>query len=113
MRFDPQTLKVLNAVLGLVMFGIALDLKVEDFQAALQTPRHSPLALASHHLLFPAFTFVLIRLLDPIPSIALGMILVSSCPAGHISNFLTHLSRGNTALSVSDQHAVDRGARCS
>ncbi len=46
-------------------------------------------------------TYVLIWIINPIPSIALGMILVSSCPAGHISNFLTHCRSGNTALSVS------------
>ena len=46
-------------------------------------------------------TFVLISIIQPIPSIALGMILVSACPAGHVSNFLTHISKGNAALSVS------------
>lgn len=101
LSFDPQTLKILNAVLGLVMFGVALELKVEDFRLALKTPRALALGLVGHHVLFPAMTYVLVWVLDPIPSIALGMILVSSCPAGHISNFLVHLSRGNTALSVS------------
>lgn len=101
LSFDPQTLKILNAVLGLVMFGVALELKVEDFRLALKTPRALALGLVGHHVLFPAMTYVLVWVLNPIPSIALGMILVSSCPAGHISNFLVHLSRGNTALSVS------------
>jgi BASS family bile acid:Na+ symporter len=44
---------------------------------------------------------MLVSILKPEPSIALGMILVSSCPAGHISNFLVHHSKGNTARSVS------------
>ncbi|HYD75458.1 bile acid:sodium symporter family protein [Ramlibacter sp.] len=101
LSFDPQTLRILNAVLGLVMFGVALELKVEDFREALKTPRALALGLVGHHVLFPAMTYVLVWVLNPIPSIALGMILVSSCPAGHISNFLVHLSRGNTALSVS------------
>ena len=101
LSFNPQTLTLLNAVLGLVMFGVALELKVDDFKAALRTPRALALGLIGHHLLFPAMTYVLVWILNPVPSIALGMILVSSCPAGHISNFLVHLSRGNTALSVS------------
>ncbi len=101
LSFNPQTLTLLNAVLGLVMFGVALELKVDDFRAAFKTPRALALGLLGHHVLFPAMTYVLIWVLNPIPSIALGMILVSSCPAGHISNFLVHLSRGNTALSVS------------
>jgi BASS family bile acid:Na+ symporter len=101
LSFNPQTLTVLNAVLGLVMFGVALELRVEDFKLALRTPKALALGLAGHHLLFPAMTYGLVWILQPLPSIALGMILVSSCPAGHISNFLVHYSRGNTALSVS------------
>jgi BASS family bile acid:Na+ symporter len=101
LSFNPQTLRLLNAVLGLVMFGVALELRVADFKIALRTPKALALGLFGHHLLFPAMTYVLILILRPIPSIALGMILVSSCPAGHISNFLVHYSKGNTALSVS------------
>lgn len=101
LSFNPQTLTLLNAVLGLVMFGVALELKVDDFKAALKTPKALALGLIGHHILFPAMTYVLIWIINPLPSIALGMILVSSCPAGHISNFLVHYSRGNTALSVS------------
>lgn len=101
LNFNPQAQLGLNLVLAAVMFGIALDLKLDDFKAALRTPKALAIGLVSHHLLFPAFTFVLIQLLRPAPSIALGMLLVSSCPAGHISNFFTHRARGNAALSVS------------
>lgn len=101
LNFNPQTLFLLNCVLGFVMFGVSLELKAEDFRAALQTPRAMVIGLVAHHLIFPAATFLLVLLLQPRPSIALGMILVSSCPAGNISNFLTYFARGNTALSVS------------
>ncbi len=101
LNFDPNTLLALNAVLGLVMFGVALEIEASDFRAALRAPRAVVIGLLAHHLVFPALTFLLVLLLRPRPSIALGMILVSSCPAGNISNFLTHLARGNTALSVS------------
>jgi bile acid:Na+ symporter, BASS family len=101
LSFDPHTLTLLNFVLGFVMFGVAIDLKVADFKTALKTPKALALGLIGHHLLFPAMTYVLIWIIRPQPSIALGMILVSSCPAGHVSNFLVHFSRGNTALSVS------------
>ncbi len=101
LSFNPQTLTLLNTVLGLVMFGVALELKIDDFKAALKTPKALALGLIGHHILFPAMTYVLVWLLNPLPSIALGMILVSSCPAGHISNFLVHYAKGNTALSVS------------
>ncbi len=101
LNFNPQTLLALNVVLGLVMFGVSLELKPADFRTALATPRALAIGLLGHHVVFPAATFLLVLALQPRPSIALGMILVSSCPAGNISNFLTHLARGNTALSVS------------
>lgn len=101
LNFNPQAQLGLNLVLALVMLGIALDLKLHDFKAALRTPKALVIGLVSHHLLFPAFTFALILLIRPLPSIGLGMLLVSSCPAGHISNFFTHRAGGNTALSLS------------
>ena len=101
LQFNPAALAGLNVILGLVMFGIALDLRIGDFREAFKSPKGLLLATVGHHLIFPAMTFGLIWMLQPMPSIALGMILVSSCPAGHLSNFLTHLSKGNTALSVS------------
>lgn len=101
LNFSPSSLMALNLVLALVMFGIAIDLKISDFKTALKTPKALVIGMLSHHLLFPAGTFLLILLIQPQPSIALGMLLVSSCPAGHISNFFTHRAGGNAALSVS------------
>ena len=101
LNFNPHSLLVLNVLLGLVMFGVSLELKASDLRAALATPRALAIGLLGHHLVFPALTYLLVLALHPRPSIALGMILVSSCPAGNISNFLTHYARGNTALSVS------------
>lgn len=101
LNFNPQALLALNLVLAFVMFGVALDLKIADFKQALRTPKALAIGLFGHHVLFPAGTFLLILLLDPLPSIGLGMLLVSSCPAGHISNFFTQRAGGNAALSVS------------
>jgi BASS family bile acid:Na+ symporter len=91
LHFNPQTLQVLNAVLGLVMFGVALDLRVEDFRVALRTPKALALGLLGHHVLFPAMTYVLVWILQPQPSIALGMILVSSWPARPKYNSMVEL----------------------
>jgi BASS family bile acid:Na+ symporter len=101
LNFNPQTLLLLNCVLGLVMLGVSLELKIEDFRAALRMPRALVIGLIAHHLVFPAATYLLVLALQPRPSIALGMILVAACPAGNISNFLTHLARGDAALSIS------------
>jgi len=101
LNFSPTTLHLLNAILGIVMFGVALDLRGEDFRRVMANPRPVLIGLAGHYLVFPAFTFLLVLAITPPPSVALGMMLVASCPAGNISNFLVHLARGNTALSVS------------
>ena len=101
LNFSPHTLQLLNAILAVVMFGVALDLRSEDFRRVVQNPRPVLIGLAGHYVVFPAFTFLLVLVIKPAPSIALGMMLVASCPAGNISNFLVHLARGNTALSVS------------
>lgn len=101
LNFSPNTLHLLNAILGIVMFGVALDLRGEDFRRVLANPRPVLVGLAGHYVVFPAFTYLLVMVIKPPPSVALGMMLVASCPAGNISNFLVNLARGNTALSVS------------
>ncbi|MBI3154416.1 MAG: bile acid:sodium symporter family protein [Burkholderiales bacterium] len=100
LNFNPQSLWALNAIIGLVMFGVALELKPRDFEGVLVTPKPVLIGLAAQFLLLPACTFLLVLLIRPAPSIALGMMLVAACPGGNVSNFLTHYARGNTALSV-------------
>ena len=100
LNFSPQSLWVLNFIIGLVMFGVALDLRVADFRAALATPKPVLIGLIGQFVLLPAFTFLLVLLIRPAPSIALGMMLVAACPGGNISNFLTHYAKGNAALSI-------------
>ena len=101
LNFNPETLILLNFILGLVMFGVALDLKGQDFRNVLRIPRGPLIGWVAQFLLLPALTYLLTLAIKPAPSIALGMMLVAACPGGNISNFITHLSRGNTALSVS------------
>lgn len=101
LHFDAGRLIWLNAILGLVMFGVALDVRLEDFRSVARRGRAFWIGLATQFLFLPALTYLLIRQLEPAPSMALGMLLVAACPGGNISNFLTHLASGNTALSVS------------
>ncbi len=100
LHFSPGSLLLLDGILGLLMFGIALDIKVDDFRRIVKDPRGPLIGLFAQFILLPAATFGLTMLLKPEPSIALGMILVAACPGGNISNFITYLARGNTALSV-------------
>ncbi len=101
LNFNPQSLQVLNWILAFLMFGVALELKWIDFVRLKDNPRASWVGIASQFLLLPAITFLLVWVLQPHPSLALGMLLVAACPGGNISNFLTHLAGGNTALSIS------------
>ena len=100
-NFDSAGLWVLNIALAVVMFGVALGIKVDDFKQLLKTPKLLFVGILSQFVLLPLLTYILIVLIKPQPSIALGMIIVAACPGGSISNFMTHLAKGNAALSVS------------
>lgn len=91
---------VLGIILGLIMFGVALDLRAGDFIAVLRRPLAPLSGLAAQVLLLPALSWAMTMLLQPPPSVALGMIVVAACPGGNLSNLITHMARGNTALSV-------------
>jgi bile acid:Na+ symporter, BASS family len=100
LNFDPGTVVLLNVILGLIMFGVALDVRISELRNLASAPKAVAIGLVAQFLLLPAFTFLLTQVLDPAPSIALGMILVGASPGGNISNFITHLARGNTMLSI-------------
>jgi len=100
LNFSPQSLVLLNGILAFILFGISLDLKWQDFKLIAKMPKEVLVGLAGQLFLLPTLTGLLILLIKPQPSIALGMILVASCPGGNLSNFMTHYAKGNTALSV-------------
>ncbi|HMT04149.1 MAG: bile acid:sodium symporter family protein [Solirubrobacterales bacterium] len=94
-------LLLLSAVIAVIMFGIALEMKVDDFRAVAHMPKAMAVGVAAQFICLPAITFGLTMLLDFRASIALGMILVACCPPGNISNILVYRARGNVALSLS------------
>ncbi len=100
-EFDPGSQLVLNLLLAVMMFGVALRLRPSDFRRVVQAPRAPVTGLLAQFLLLPALTGALTLLVPMQPGIALGMILVASCPGGSFSNILTWLSRGSVATSVS------------
>ncbi|GGH45819.1 symporter [Mangrovimonas yunxiaonensis] len=101
LNFSTQGLWVLNIALAIVMFGVALGITLDDFKRLIKLPRLLFLGLLSQFVLLPLVTFAFVWATNPQPSIALGMFMVAACPGGNISNFMTHLAKGNTALSVS------------
>lgn len=101
LNFSPGSLLLLNVILGVVMFGVALDLKLADFARLFRAPVAFLAGFGAQFVFLPAATFLLVLAIRPQPSIALGMMLVAACPGGNISNFFTHRAQGSTALSVS------------
>ena len=99
-NFNPDQLFVLNICLAILMFGVALDIRVSDFKYILRHPKAPLVGLISQLILLPILTLLLIYLFRPPTSLALGMVLVGVCPGGNVSNFMVHLSKANAALSV-------------
>ena len=101
LNFNQDSLLLLNICMGLVMFGVAIELDLNDFEKVLKQPKGFIAGLISQFFLLPTITFVLVILVNPTPSVALGMILIACCSGGNISNMLTVMAGGNPALSVS------------
>lgn len=100
-NFNSEQLGILNLCIGFIMFGVALDLSLENFRTLFRQPKALAVGLLSQIVGVPLLTLLIIFILRPQPSLALGLVLVSACPGGNVSNYATHLSRSNTALSVS------------
>jgi BASS family bile acid:Na+ symporter len=92
---------VLGASLIIIMFGMGLSLTPADFKRVLLYPKAMLIGLVNQLILLPAIGFALILLFPVQPEIAVGLILLAACPGGPTSNLITHLAKGDTALSVS------------
>ncbi len=92
---------ILSLVLATMVFSVALELRIADFRRVAQTPRAVVAGLIPQFVLLPGATWGVTMLLDLPPATEAAMILVACCPGGALSNVITHLGRGNTALSVS------------
>ena len=97
---DPVGQAGVALALMMVMFGVALGLRVDDFRVLTANPRVLFGGIVAQIVVLPLVTFGLVHVIAPPPSIALGMIVVASCPGGSVSNLLTYLSRGEVAVSV-------------
>lgn len=100
-NFNQDEIFLLNISLAFIMFGVALFLKKDDFLELLKNPRSILVGLSSQVLLLPILTIALIHILPVTRGVAMGMLLVASCPGGNISNFASSWARANATLSVS------------
>lgn len=91
---------MLNLCIALIMFGVALQIKKAEIDEIRKNPKSVIVGLSSQLLLLPFLSLALIWILQLPLSISLGMLLISACPGGNVSNFATSWARANTTLSI-------------
>ena len=110
LNFSEDTMLIMNICLMLIMFSVALDMKFSDFKKVIQFPKSVGIGLFAQLILLPILTVLIILAFQFPPSVNLGLLMIAACPGGNVSNFATHLSKGNTALSVTLTSIVTLGA---
>ena len=103
LNFTDGGLFILNITIAIIMFGVALEIKVSHFVELLKKPKPVIVGFVAQFVLLPMATFLLIMAFwkNMTVGVAMGMILVAACPGGNVSNFISTLAKGNPALSVS------------
>lgn len=98
--FSVVPTKSINYLLGLVMFGMGMTMKLEDFKVVFTRPKDVIVGCVAQFSIMPLLAWGLSRLFHLDPALALGVVLVGCCPGGTASNVITYLSKGDLALSV-------------
>ena len=91
---------LINPLLGVVMFGMGLTLKLEDFKVVFSRPKDVIIGCLAQFIVMPLLAWLLARGFSLSDELALGVILVGCCPGGTASNVITYLAKGDLALSV-------------
>ena len=91
----------ISLLLGVVMFGMGMTLKPEDFKEIFRRPRDVLIGLAAQFTIMPLIAYGLAKIFQLPAELAAGVILVGTCPGGTASNVMTYLARGDLALSIS------------
>ena len=103
--FMPWTFKwaagYVTYLLGIVMFGMGMTLRFEDFKLVFQRPKDVLVGAVAQFTIMPGLAWLLATLFQLPPELAVGIILVGTCPGGTSSNVMTYLARGDVPLSVS------------
>lgn len=103
LNFTEGGLFVLNITISIIMFGVALEIKPAHFKELWKRPKPIFTGVLSQFFVLPLLTLTIVMIFwkQFTVGVAMGMILVSVCPGGNVSNFISTLARGNPALSVS------------
>ncbi|TDQ16513.1 BASS family bile acid:Na+ symporter [Algoriphagus boseongensis] len=90
----------LPLALAVIMFGMGLSLTLEDFKRILIYPKAVTLGLVNQLILLPLVAFFIAKLFQLPPELAVGLMILAACPGGATSNLITHLAKGDSALSI-------------
>ncbi len=93
--------KIAPIILALIMLGLGLGLKIDDFTRILKTPKDFFIGFFSQLIILPLVAYLLIIILKVPPEIAIGVMIIAAAPGGVTSNILTKFANGDVALSIS------------
>lgn len=91
---------LINPLLGVIMFGMGLTLRADDFRVVFMRPKDVIAGCLTQFTVMPLLAFALSKLFSLDEALTVGMILVGCCPGGTASNVITYLAKGDLALSV-------------
>ena len=93
--------KIAPIILALIMLGLGLGLKLEDFGRVLKTPKDFIAGFISQLIILPIVAYILILIFRAPPEIAIGVMIIAAAPGGVTSNIMTKFADGDVALSIS------------
>ena len=93
--------KIAPIILALIMLGLGLGLKLEDFGRVFKAPKDFIVGFISQLIILPIVAYILILILKTPPEIAIGVMIIAAAPGGVTSNVMTKFADGDVALSIS------------
>lgn len=99
--FNPRIGMIVGVMVGFLVFAVSLDLTWEKLLRVLKRPKAPTIGLVAQFGILPAIAFLVGLYLTEKPSITLGLLLVTCCPGGALSNYLTGIAKGDVATSIS------------
>ena len=93
--------KIAPIILALIMLGLGLGLRFEDFARVFKSPKDFFVGFFSQLIILPLVAYLLIIILRTPPEIAIGVMIIAAAPGGVTSNILTKFANGDVALSIS------------
>jgi bile acid:Na+ symporter, BASS family len=100
-NFDPRIGMIIGVMVGFLVFAVSLDLTWEKLLRVIKKPKAPAIGLVAQFGILPAIAFLAGLYMTDEPGIALGLLLVTCCPGGALSNYLTGVARGDVATSIS------------